>query len=145
MINLKFPHELCHQIPKSEGRQTVSTAYELYSRLLSFRIKTFSLLAFTWIVFFFFLLFNQRILLLILLTQTRQFRVLFCCGSIVFGECLAFEGKSLPVAVLTFNNSSITRLVALKCGSARELVIYVILISVGKPQPTWVPCFNGWT
>ena len=41
--------------------------------------KTFLLLTFTWIVFFclcFFILFNKKILLLILLTQTRQFRVL---------------------------------------------------------------------
>ena len=41
-----------------------------------------------------FFLFNERILLLILLTQTRQFRVFFCCRSIVFIEGLVFEGKA---------------------------------------------------
>ena len=47
--------------------------------------------------------------------------------------------------MLNFNNSPITHLVALKYGSARELVISVILNSVSKPQPTYVPCFNWWT
>ena len=34
---------------------------------------------------------------------------------------------------------------ALKCGSARELMISVILDRVDKPKPTFVPCFNWWT
>ena len=46
-------HELYRQIPKSEGKRDVSTADELYSHLLPFRRKTFSLLTFGWIVFFF--------------------------------------------------------------------------------------------
>ena len=40
----------------------------------------------------FFLLFNKIILLLILLSQTQQFRVPFCCGRIVFVEDLVLEG-----------------------------------------------------
>ena len=42
----------------------------------------------------FFLLFNKRILLLILLTQTRQLRVLLYCERVVFVEDLVFEGES---------------------------------------------------
>ena len=41
-------------------------------------------------------------------------------------KALYLRGK----AVLNFNNSPITHLVALKCGSARKLVISVILNSV---------------
>ena len=40
------------------------------------------------------------------------------------------RGKASQLAVLTFNDSPRTRLVALKCGSAGELVISVILNSV---------------
>ena len=67
--------------------------------------------------FCFFLLFNKRILLLILLTQTRQFWILFYCGRNVFVEDLVFKGGTCKLAVLTFDNSPITCLVALKCGS----------------------------
>ena len=38
--------------------------------------------------------------------------------------------KASQLAVLTFNSSPIARLVALKCGSARELVISVTLNGV---------------
>ena len=41
------------------------------------------------------------------------------------------RGKDILLAVLNFNNSPITHLVALKYGSVRELVISVILNSVG--------------
>ena len=65
----------------------------------------------------FFLLFNKRTLLLILLTQTRQFRVLFllwknytCRRPCIWG------GKLCWLLIM----SPITRLVALKCGSALE-------------------------
>ena len=60
-----------------------------------------------------FLLFNKRILLLILLTQTRQFRVLLLLWRIVFVEDIVIEGESYQLAVLTFNKSPRTRLVAL--------------------------------
>ena len=94
--------------------------------------KTFSLLTFTWIVFSlcFFLLFNKRILFLILLIQTRQFRVLFYCEELYLSKILYLRGKAGQLTVLTFYNSPITRLAALECGSARELVISVTLNSV---------------
>ena len=60
-------------------------------------------------------------------------------------KTLYFRGKVCQLAVLTFNNSPINHLVALKCSSVWELVISVILNSVGKPQPTCGPCFNRWT
>ena len=117
-------------------------ADELYFHLLPFRRKTFSFLALTWIVFFnLFLLFNKRILLLILLTQTRQFRGFFV-EILYLSKALFLMEKAGQLTVLNFNNSPITHLVALKCGSDGELVISVILNSVGKPQPTCVPCFN---
>ena len=75
----------------------------------------------------FFLLFNKIILLLILLTQTRQFRVLFYCEELCLSK---IGGGASQLAMLTFNNSPITRLVGLKCGSARELVVSVTLNSV---------------
>ena len=40
------------------------------------------------------------------------------------------RGKTIQLAAFTFNNSPITRLVALKCGSARELVISETLNNV---------------
>ena len=111
--------------------------------------KTFSLLTFTGFFFpCFFLLFNKRILLLllILLTQTRQFGVLFFVAEALYLSKTSYlRGKACQLAVLTLNNSRITYLVALKCGSAMELVISVTLNSAGKPQPTSVPCVNWWT
>ena len=71
----------------------------------------------------FFLLFNKRILLLILLTQTLV-------EELGLLKTLYLRGKADQLAVLTFNNSPRTRLVALKYGSARELVISVTLNSV---------------
>ena len=75
----------------------------------------------------FFLLFNKRILLLILSTQTRQFRVLFVVEELYLSKTLYLRGKSSQLAVLTLNTSPITRPIALKCGSAWELVISVTL------------------
>ena len=96
--------------------------------------KTFSLLTITWIVFFFlcfFLLFNKIIVLLILLTETRQFRVLFfVVEESYLSKTLYLRGKACHLAVLTFDNSPITHLVALECGSAWEMVISVTLNSV---------------
>ena len=60
-------------------------------------------------------------------------------------KALYLRGKACHLPVLNFNNSPITYLVVLKCGSARELVISVTSNSVGKPQPTGVPYFNWWT
>ena len=101
--------------------------------------KTFSLLTFTCIVFLslFLSFFNKRILLLILLTQTRQFRVLFffVVEELYLSKILYLRGKARQLNALTFNNSPITRLLALKCGSAWELVISVTLISV-QPWPS---------
>ena len=75
----------------------------------------------------FFLLFNKRILL----TQTRQFRVLFfVVEDFYLFKTLNLRGKTCQLAVLTLNNSPIIRSVALKCGSAWELVISVTLNSV---------------
>ena len=42
------------------------------------------------------------------------------------------RGKASLLTVLNFDNLPITHLVALKCGSASELVISVILDSIGK-------------
>ena len=78
-----------------------------------------------------------------LVDPTRRFRVFFCCRSIVFVEGLVFEGESYQLAVLNFNNSPITHLVALKCGSTRELVISVILNSVGNHNPRACPALTG--
>ena len=117
----------------------------LMEALLRYR-KTFSLLTFTWIFLCFFLIFNKRILLLILLTQTRQFRDLFVVVEVLYSPKTSYlRGKASQLIVLSFNNSLITYLVSLKCGSARELVISVTLNSVDKPQPTSVPCVNWWT
>ena len=81
-----------------------------------------------------------------LLTQTRQFRILFLVMEVLcLSKALYLRGKARQLAVLNFNNSPKTHLVALKCGSAREFVISVILNSISKPQPTCVPCFNWWT
>ena len=45
-------------------------------------------------------------------------------------KTLYLRGKANQLVVLTFNESPITRLVALKCGSTKELVISVTLSSV---------------
>ena len=59
-----------------------------------------------YLIFFlcFFLLFNKRILLLILLTKTRQFRVLFFVEELHLSKTLYLKGKASQLAVLTFNN-----------------------------------------
>ena len=54
----------------------------------------------------------------------------FYFGRIVFVEDIVFEGEAGQLDVLTFNNSPITRLVALECGSTWELVISVKLNGV---------------
>ena len=99
---------------KSEGKRNVFAVVELYSYLLpltdikwgpppgykclnggSSEIQKYFLAPDFYTNYFFlcfFLLFNKRILLLILLSQTQLFRVLFCCGRIVFFENLVFEG-----------------------------------------------------
>ena len=56
---------------------------------------------------------------------------------------LYLRGKATLLAVLNFNDSCRTHVVALKCDSVRELVISVILNSVGKPQPMCVPSALG--
>ena len=144
-------HKLCHQIPKSEGKRTVSTADELYYHLPPFRRKFFSLLAFTWIVFLFVTFFYSIKEYYYLSgwpkhgsSESFFFFFFFFCGSIVFVEGLVFEGKASQLAVLNSINSPRTYQVALKGGSAREQVIFVILNSVGKPQPMCVPCFDWW-
>ena len=43
-------------------------------------------------------------MLLILLTQTRQFRVLFYCEELYLSKTLYLKGKAIQLAVLTFNN-----------------------------------------
>ena len=58
-------------------------------------------------------------------------------------KTLYLRGKACQLAVLTFNNSPITHLVALKCGSVRELVISVTLNSVGKPRPALTGRLGG--
>ena len=51
----------------------------------------------------FFILFNKRILLLILLTQTRQFCVLFFVVEVLYlSKILYIEGESLPVSCVEF-------------------------------------------
>ena len=80
----------------------------------------------------FFLLFNRKIFFLVFLTQTPQFRVLFfvVVEELYLSKTSYLRGKASQLAVLTFNNSPITRLVVLKYGSARELVISVTLNGV---------------
>ena len=94
----------------------------------------------------FFLLFNKIILLLILLTQTRQFRFLFFFFFLLWKNCIhrrpCIWGGKLPVPVLIFNSSRITRLVSLKCGSARALVMSVTLNSVQQTTPN--VCGGRW-
>ena len=81
----------------------------------------------------FLFLFNKRILLLILLTQTRQLRVLFfIMEELYLSKTLYLRGKACQLAVLTINTLPITRPVALKCGFAWELVISVTLNSIRK-------------
>ena len=83
------------------------------------------------------------------LSRTWLLPALFFFG----GEVVSFfysikedlRGKACQLAVLNFNNSPRTHVVALKCGSAWELVISVKLNSVSKQQPMRVPCFNRWT
>ena len=103
--------------------------------------KTFSLLTFTWIVFVFFcffLLFNKRILLLILLFQTQQFRVLlFIVKNFICRRPCIWGGKLSSYLWWLL----IIRPVALKCGSTRELVISATLNSV-QQTTTCVPCVN---
>ena len=69
-------------------------------------------------------------MLSILLTQKGQFRVLFYYEEFCLSKTLYLRGKAIQLAVLTFKNSPITRLVALKCGSAWEFVISVTPNSV---------------
>ena len=52
--------------------------------------------------FFFSFFYSIKKILLILFTQTRQFRTLFCCGRIVFVEDLVFEGESSPSSCVDF-------------------------------------------
>ena len=78
-----------------------------------------------------FLLFDKGILLLILLIQTQQFRVLILLWkNCICRKNLYLKGKACQLAVLTFNTSPPTCQVALKYGSSWELVISVTLNSV---------------
>ena len=54
----------------------------------------------------------------------------FVMKELYLSKTLYLSGKASQLAVLTFNNSPITCLVALKCGSARELGISVTLNSI---------------
>ena len=54
----------------------------------------------------------------------------FLVEELRLSKTLYLRGKASQLAVLTFSNSPRTRLVALKCGSAWELVISVTLNSV---------------
>ena len=56
----------------------------------------------------------------------------FLVEELCLSETLYLRGKASQLAVLTFNNSPRTQLVALKCGSARELVISVTLNKIQK-------------
>ena len=60
-------------------------------------------------------------------------------------KTLYLRGKAARLTVLTFNNSPITRLVAVKCSFARELVISVTLNSVRQTTAN-VYCYDqGFT
>ena len=63
----------------------------------------------------------------------------FDVEELYLSKTLYLRGKASHLAVLTFNNSPITRLVALKCGFVRELVISVTLNIVR--QATANVCF----
>ena len=54
----------------------------------------------------------------------------FLVEELCLSKTLYLKGKAIQLAVLTFNNSPRTGLVALKCGSAWELVISVTLNSI---------------
>ena len=60
----------------------------------------------------------------------------FVVEELYLSKTLYLRGKAIQLAVLTFNNSPITRLVALKCGSAQELVISV------TPNSIWQATVN---
>ena len=57
-------------------------------------------------------------------------RVIFIVEELYLLKNLYLRVKASQLAVLTLNNSPITRPVALKCGSAWELVVSVTLNSV---------------
>ena len=110
--------------------------------------KTFSLLTFTRIVLFsLFVSFmrEKNIVINPVNSNTAAQSPSFLVEELCLPKTLHLKGKASQLAVLTFNNSPRTRLVALKCGSTWELVISVTLNSVGKPQPTSVPAINWWT
>ena len=112
----------------------LSPGYRYFSGGSSEKQKDLLILDFYLNCFFlcFFLLFNKRILLLILLTQPRQFRVLFffIVEELYLSKTLYLRGKAGQLAVLTLNNSPITHLVALRYGFTWELVISVTLNSI---------------
>ena len=54
----------------------------------------------------------------------------FLVEELCLSKTLYLRGKTCKLAVLTFNNSPRTRLVALKCGSVLELVISVTLNNI---------------
>ena len=95
--------------------------------------KTYSLLNLTRIVFFcFFLSFIQEknIVIDLVNPNTAVQSPFFVVEELYLSKTLYLRGKATQLPVLTFTNSPITRPVALKCGSARELVISVTLNSV---------------
>ena len=71
-----------------------------------------------------FFLFNKRIMLFqSCWPKHGSSESSFVVEVLYMAKALYLRGKACQLAVLNFNNSPITHLVALKCGSARELVI----------------------
>ena len=64
-------------------------------------------------------------------------------GVLYLSKALYLRGKASQSAVLNFNNSPRTHLVASKCGSARELVISVILNGLANQSPHVCPALTS--
>ena len=135
---------ICYGNPITRGKREENKFHSILSKgtynlsifnfilLYSYWNDKLEIWTFTGIVFClrFFILFNKIILLLILLTQTRQFIALFYWKELYLSKTLYLRGKAGQLVVLTFHNSPRTQLVALKCGSAWEMLISVTLNSV---------------
>ena len=94
----------------------------------------------------FFLLFNKRILLLILLTQKRQFRVLFfIVEELYLSNTLYLMGKASHLLEFTSNNFNYNSPSGFKMWFRSSWWYLWHKIAFGRPQPTSVPCVNWWT
>ena len=106
MINFWFG-ERALPIAKSEAKRAVSIADEQYSHLPPFRRKTFSLLAFNWIVFSLFLSFIQKKNIVIYLIDPNKavqspFFFFVVVEVLNLPKALYLRGKASQLAVSIF-------------------------------------------